>query len=130
MPAAPATQPSPTIGTRRTSGRSPISEAIRASSDGTASPVTVADTIRSTSVGVRSAALSASTTARAPSSTACAMKRSLAWVKPSSPAYASSGRTRLRWRTPALAWNRRSSRSSRPPSAITAAKASVISSWG
>ena len=38
MPAAPATQPSPTSGTRRTSGRSPISDAIRASSDGYGEP--------------------------------------------------------------------------------------------
>ena len=57
--------------------------AIRASSDGTARPVTVAVMIRSTSDGVRSAALRASTRARAPSSTACSMKRSL--VCPKSP---------------------------------------------
>jgi hypothetical protein len=81
MPAAPATQPSPTRGTRLTSGRSPTTAAIRASSEGTASPVTVAEMIMSTSVGVRSAALSASWSARAPSSTACSMNRSLAWVK-------------------------------------------------
>ena len=36
---------------------------------------------RSTSLGVRSAALSASASARAPSSTACSMNRSLAWPK-------------------------------------------------
>ena len=42
MPAAPATQPRPTSGIRFTSGRSPTWAAIRASSDGTARPVTVA----------------------------------------------------------------------------------------
>ena len=84
MPAAPATQPSPTSGTRLTSGRRPMSEAILASSVGTASPVTVAHMMTSTSVGVSPASLSASSRARAPSSTACTMKRSLASVKPSS----------------------------------------------
>ena len=58
-PAAPATQPSPNSGTRRTSGRSPIRPAIRASSVGTASPVTVVVMIRSTSDGSRPASSSA-----------------------------------------------------------------------
>ena len=128
MPAAPATQPRPNSGTRFTSGRSPTRAAIRASRDGTARPVTVAETIRSTSVGVRSAALSASCSARAPSSTACSMNRSLAVVKPSSSPYCSRGSTVCRNSTPELAWNRRSSRSSSPPPrAMTPANASVIS---
>ena len=38
MPAAPATQPRPTSGTRRTSGRSPTTAAIRASSEGIGEP--------------------------------------------------------------------------------------------
>ena len=58
------------MGTRFTSSRIPIRAAILASSDGTASPVTVVETTRSTSAGVRPAAFSASTSASAPSSTA------------------------------------------------------------
>ena len=85
MPAAPATQPRPTSGIRFTSGRSPTWAAIRDSSDGTASPVTVAEITRSTSLGVSPAALRASTSAREPSSTACSMKRSLAWPKSREP---------------------------------------------
>ena len=40
-PAAPATQPSPKIGTRFTSGRRPSGSMIRASMEGVAIPVTV-----------------------------------------------------------------------------------------
>ena len=40
-PAAPATQPSPKIGTRFTSGRSPSGTTSRASIEGVAMPVTV-----------------------------------------------------------------------------------------
>ena len=43
------------------------------------------------------------------------MKRSLAAVKSSSSSYCSSGSTMCRNSTPALAWKRRSSRSSSPP---------------
>ena len=103
---------------------------MRASSEGTASPVTVAVTTRSTSDGVRSAALSASTSAREPSSTACSMKRSLACPKSPSPAYWSSGRTVCRRSTPALAWKRRSSDRSRLRSEMNSPKASVISACG
>src|SRR6476661_8516276 len=130
MPAAPATHPSPTSGIRRTSSRSPTWAAMRASSEGTASPVTVAVTTRSTSDGVRSAALSASTSAREPSSTACSMKRSLACPKSPSPAYSSRGRTVCRRSTPALAWKRRSSDRSRLRSEMNCPKASVISACG
>ena len=52
-PAAPATQPSPNSGSRFTSGRSPIRLARRASSDGTLSPVTVVEMMRSTSSGLQ-----------------------------------------------------------------------------
>ncbi|WP_367303694.1 hypothetical protein [Nocardioides panacis] len=73
----------------------------------------------------------ASTSAWAPSCTATSMNRSFASPKSRSAAYASSGSARCRCRTPALAWNRRSSRSSRPPPlAITSTKASVICSCG
>ena len=77
MPAAPATQPRPKIGTRRTSGRRPSRPAMRASSDGTAMPVTVVVTIKSTSLGCRPASSRAPDRAAQPSSTACSMKRSL-----------------------------------------------------
>src|SRR6478609_247244 len=122
MPAAPATQPSPTSGIRRTSSRRPTWAAMRASSEGTASPVTVAVTTRSTSDGVRSAALSASTSAREPSSTACS--------KSPSPAYSSRGRTVCRRSTPALAWKRRSIDRSRLRSEMNCPNASVISACG
>ena len=64
-PAAPATQPSPMSGIRFTSGRRPRRAAIRASSDGTAMPVTVVDMITSTSPASSPASCSAPATARA-----------------------------------------------------------------
>ena len=62
-----------------------MTAAIRASREGTARPVTVVETIRSTSAGVRPAALRASHDACAPSSTATSMKWSLAWPKSREP---------------------------------------------
>ncbi len=49
MPAAPATQPSPNSGTLTMSARSPSRPATLASNEGTATPVTVVETMTSTS---------------------------------------------------------------------------------
>ena len=93
-PAAPATHPRPTRGTRLTSSRRPMRAATRASSDGTASPVIVVDTIRSTSAGERPASARAWHTTAAPRSTATRMNSSLASPKSASAAYRSSGSAR------------------------------------
>ena len=57
MPAAPATQPNPNSGTRLMSSRKPTRAAIRASSEGTASPVTVVEKMMSTSSGANAGGL-------------------------------------------------------------------------
>ena len=62
--------PGRTVGTRLTSARSPIRAAMRASSDGHRTPVTVVDMTRSTSAGSSPASASAPSTASAPRSTA------------------------------------------------------------
>ena len=75
------TQPRPKSGTRLTSGRRPRRPAMRASSDGTATPVTVVVKMVSRSAGCRPASSSAPDNASQARSTACSMKRSLASPK-------------------------------------------------
>ncbi len=68
--------------------------AIRASSDGTARPVTVVDITTSTSSGRNPASSSAADIAAQPSSTAFSIQMSFASPKSVSEAYCSSGNTR------------------------------------
>ena len=84
---------------------------MRASNDGTAKPVTVVVTIRSTSFGLRPASSSALDRAAHPSSTAFSMKMSFASPKSVREEYLSSGRTKWRLSTLAFAcsFRRRSS---------------------
>ena len=101
---------------------------MRASSDGTATPVTVVVMITSTSLGCRPASSSAPDNAAQPSSTACSMKRSLVSPKSPSVRYCSIGRMRCRLSTFALACRPRTT-CSYPAKPGAATKVSVISSW-
>ena len=105
-PAAPASRPA----------AARAAAAIRASREGTASPVTVVETIRSTSVGVRSGGLER-VRQRPRAELDGVLDEQVVGAGRSRRARRtrSSGSTRCRCSTPALAWNRRSSRSSRPP---------------
>ena len=103
---------------------------MRASREGTARPVTVAEMIRSTSAGVSPAALRASTTACAPSSTAASMNASLASPKSASVAVLLQRQRQVPVPHAGVGVQ--------PPQqplvdatrwAMTPAKASVISSW-
>ena len=67
---------------------------MRASSDGTARPVTVVDITTSTSSGRSPASSSAADIAVHPSSTAFSIQTSFAWPKSVSDPYSSRGRTR------------------------------------
>ena len=81
---------------------------MRASIEGTAMPVMVVEMTTSTSSGAMPARCNAPVSAAAPSWTAWAMNRSLDSPKPVSVAYCSSGRTRCRLLTWALACSRAS----------------------
>ena len=80
--------------------------AVRASIEGTAIPVMVVERTTSTSDGSRWARCSAPFKASAPSWTACSMNRSFDSPKPVSVPYCSSGSTRCRLLTRALACSR------------------------